>query len=459
MSLALPLLLAVLAVPTPAAVSPWPAARDESFTYAFASDKELADFQVVSGRWSVSTGQLWCTTNDARAELAWRRALSADGSVQVTLAGAGRVAIALRAGEKETLVRVDRAARKVAVECDGKPIVERLFEAAAGTPMALAVRFTARRLDVRVGDDEAIEVARPDAGAPFEKLALLSFQSQPRFDDLVVHRDALRPAGGPATDVDAVPMDEELRIAVERATERLDQGDVDAAFDTIAKALPRPADDKDHAKPKAAPEPAAAHWPDAVLALLQQIGARKPALVAREPLASAAAGATVAAKDGSAKLTLPLRRGWKADTPDVVRTDATLFVVHGPSGLTVTAQRYDQKLTYWFGRDPKLVYTKGGGGPTLGKARADEQKELHAKSEFVRAFDASRQSLGGETTFDYELAWSDPQDATKATTLREYFALRRGDTWRLSIEGASNDVRLASGDLDWIVANFRFASR
>jgi len=418
-------------------------ARDgESFRYRFDSRDELDDFEVVAGAWSVSTGSLWCTSKGAREELRWRRDLTPSGTARLRMAGAGSVAIALGAGRRETLVRLDRAAARVAVEFDGEAALERPFEAPAAGALRLAVAWNGDQVEVTVGEDEPLRVARPPDSPPFTRLALLAFRSQPRFEELEVAREV--PRGRAGAGASQIP--EEQRIAVELATRRFDEGDAAGAFDLLAKSLPAGG----NGQPPALSEPA--------VLLLQKLGAVRAELRAKEPLRSRAAAATVAAKDGSATLVSPLRAGWSVQAHEIVRTDGPVFTLaFTEPALAVEVQRYDQKLKYWFGRDPRIVYCSGGGGPTLGRARADEQQEFHAKAVFTRPFGKRALEISGTATYEFELAWPDPADPARTIALREHFLLHRGDTWRISIRGSPLAFKLAQSDLDWLLATFRLA--
>src|SRR5262249_58128123 len=123
---------------------------------------------------------------------------------------------------------------------------------------------------------------------------------------------------------------------------------------------------------------------------------------------------------------------------------------------TLEFVRYDGKLKYWFGRDPKLVYCSGGGGPTLARARADEQKEFAPKSEWKRDVAKAKQPLDGEAAYAYELVAPDPAHEGAQRELRETFALYRGDTWRVTIAGDPLALELAADDLAFLLATFRF---
>jgi hypothetical protein len=424
----------------------------ETLRYKFDAASELDDFDAIAGSWTISTGNLWCTSKGAREELRWRRDLSAAGSASVKLVGAGRVALALSTGKadspQELLVRLDRGEQRIAVECGGKVLLERPFEPPASGPIALAVDWTLDHVLVRVGDDEPLRADRPACDAPFARLALLSMKSQPRFDDLVVVRETPAPRPETAPGEGPPPLGEDQRIAIERASKRIEAGDLDAAFELVAKSLPPAATGNDGA-PAPLPEP--------VVVILERLGTLKPALKAKPPLKERVAAATIAAKDGSATLVLPLRAGWSATTPEIRRIDGPVFTLKCDAPkLEVEVYRYDQKLKYWFGRDPKIVYSTGGGGPTLGRARADDEKDQHPQSTLTRPFEKSKVELGGPT-YEYELAWPDPEDPGRTRALRELFTLHRGDTWRVTITGSPLDLDLARDDVEWLLSGFELA--
>lgn len=429
--------------PAPAPVTPPPApqqARFEKLAYKFDGDKELADFELVAGSWTISAGSLWCTSKGAREELRWRRALTARGAATLELIGAGRVALAFKSGAQETLVRIDRADGRVAIVADGAPIAERSFEAKATRPLVLRVRWELDLLTVAVGDDEAVAVTRPGALAPFDGLALLSLKSQPRFEALTVEREPTQdlPGTGPGS-----KLTEAQRVAIERATELLAADDATAALEQLRAAL-------------GDSPPPAGEWPPALLTMVQRVGLRRPSLIAREPLAALARQATVAAADGSATFAVPLRPGWSATALPIRRADGPVFTAScSDPPLAVEVYRYDQKLKYWFGRDPRLVYSSGGGGATLGRARADEQQDLHRDAARIREFDRSEHEIDGEKAWEYELSWPDPADPQKTLGLREVFFLHRGDTWRITIGGSPLAQQLAADDLAWLLARFR----
>jgi hypothetical protein len=416
----------------------------QTFRYKFDASSDLADFEVVSGSWSLSAGFLWCASKGERDELAWRRDLAPSGSVELELVGPGRAALALRAGKSETRVRVERRSGellKAAVESDGKTAIERSFEAPATGGIGIAVAWTPEQIVLRVGDDEPLKVARPAAAAPFEKLSLLALKSQLKVDELRVEREAA------ATPEGAAAPTEDERIALDRAAALARGGDPDAAFEALVKALPAQRTDG----PSAFPEP--------VALLLQELGARREPLRARSPLKEWIAANPVAARDGSATLVLPLRHGWSVNAPEIRQVDGVVATLacKAPE-VAVEVYRYDQKREYWFGRDPKSVKTSGGGGPTLGRARAEDLADQHANASFTRPFAKSRVPLGGATAYEHELAWPDPDDATRTRAVRELFVLHRGDTWRLTIAGTSPALEQAKSDVEWLLATFRFAA-
>ena len=328
--------------------------RFETLHYKFDRETELADFEPLTGSWTISAGSLWCTSKGAREELRWRRAVTARGSATLQLVGAGRVALALRSGQQETLIRLDRGAGRVAIEADGQPLAERPFEAKALGALELRVHWELDRLRVTVGDDDAFITTRPDARAPFDALSLLSQKSQPRFESLRLERE---PIADPALNRAGGALTEAQKVAIERATQLLAADDAGDALDQLRSAL-------------GATPPPAAEWPPAFLLTLQRVGLRRPGLLQREPFAPLVASRALAAADDSATLTLPLRPGWSGAAAPIRRADGPVFTAScADPPLTVEIYRYDQKLKYWFGRDPRLVYSSGGGGATLGRAR------------------------------------------------------------------------------------------
>jgi len=436
-------LLALVAAQEEAPQAAPPAPRLERLAWRFDSEKELADFETLAGTWTLSAGSLWCTTKGAREELRLRRPLNARGSATLTLFGGGRVALLLKAGAQETLVRVDRGEGRIAVEADGAPLAERPFEAKATGLLPFKVAWELDQLKVSVGDDEPFDVARPGAKAPFDSLAIVSLKSQPRFDALVVEREPVveLPPDVPG----ARNLTEAQKVAVEQAGALLASDDTNGAFEKLRDALGEP-------------PPPAGEWPAPLLLMAQKVALRRPVLAGREPLAALVKSLERAAADGSATLTLPLRPGWSCEAAAVRRADGPVFTATCADPLVaVEIYRYDQKLTYWFGRDPKLVYTSGGGGATLGRARADEQQDLHAGATRVRDFDRSPRDVAGEKAWEYELSWPDPADRQKTMGQRELFFLHRGDTWRITLVGSPLAQQVAADDLAWLLTRFAVA--
>jgi hypothetical protein len=432
-------LAALAALQEPAQQAP----RLERLAWRFDSEKELADFEGLTGTWTISAGSLWCTTKGAREELRLRRSLNARGSATLTLFGGGRVALLLKAGAQETLVRVDRGEGRIAVEADGAPLAERSFEAKPTGLLSFKVAWELDQLHVTAGDDEPFDVARPGAKAPFDSLAIVSLKSQPRFDALVVEREPVVelppdvPGGRNLT--------EPQKVAVEQAGALLAADDVNGAFDRLRDVL-------------GDPPPPASEWPAPLLVMAQKVALKRPVLAGREPLAAVVKTLERPAADGTATLTLPLRPGWSCEAATVRRTDGPVFTASCTDPLVaVEVFRYDQKLTYWFGRDPKLVYTSGGGGATLGRARADEQQDLHAGATRVRDFDRSAREIAGEKAWEYELSWPDPDDKQKTMGQRELFLLHRGDTWRITLVGSPLAQQVAADDIAWLLARFALA--
>lgn len=427
--------------PAPAPAAPQRPAF-ESLLYRFDAERDLADFEPLSGSWSLSAGSLWCTSKGAREELRWRRALTPRGRVTARLLGVGRVALLLRAGAQETQVVLDRGAGQVAIEADGAPLAQRSFESKPGRALALQVEWELDRLKVRVGDDESFTVVRSGSAGPFDGFALLSLQSQPRFEELTIEREPVAETAVRATG--RAPLSEGQRLAVEQATRLLEADDPGRALELLRESL--------GSKP-----PDAAEWPAPLLTLLQRVGLRRAALLTREPLATLVAAAKLSAADGSATVTLPLQPGFSGEAAPFRRTDGLVFTLRcADPPLAIEIYRYDQKLKYWFGRDPRLVYSSGGGGATLGRARADEQQDLHPRAERVRAFERSDHEVDGEHAWEYELAWPDPDDASRTLGLRELFVLHRGDTWRLTIAGSPLAQQTAAEDLTWLIERLRF---
>jgi hypothetical protein len=415
--------------------------RFETLAYKFDHEKELSDFERLAGSWTISAGSLWCTSKGPREELRWRRSITARGRATVQLIGAGRIALSLKCGEQETLVRLDRSAGRVEIEADGQPLAERPFESKPLGLLELRLGWELGRLSIAVGDDEAFTITRSGARAPFDGFSLVSQKSQPRIEALVLERE---PVADPALTA-AGALTEAQKVAIERATQLLAADDAGAALAQLEGALGET-------------PPPAAEWPAAFLLALQRVGLRRPALLAREPFEPLVASRALPAADRSSTLTLPLRPGWSGAAAPIRRADGPVFtatLVDPP--LAVEVYRYDQKLKYWFGRDPRLVYSSGGGGATLGRARADEQQDLHANSTRVREFDRSARELDGEKAWQYELSWPTPDDPQKTAGLREIFFLHRGDTWRITVAGSPLALQLAADDVDWLLARFRLA--
>lgn len=430
--------------PAPApAPAPKPAA--ERIAYDFSSETQLADFDARAGSWSISAGTLWCTSKGAREELRWRRPLSPHGSLSLKLVGPGHVAIALGAGPRSARLRIDRSAGRWFVELDDKPVIERTFEAKPTGPLALELSWAQEGFVVRVGDDDPQSAPLAGLKEPFDSLSLLSLRSQPRFDDLVVAR---ADAPKPAAPGDAPALDENQKIAVERATALLEGGDAVGAFELLAKTLPP-------AKAGAAPKLAAP-----LLQLLQRIALadqKSGRLRGKEPLQSLLAAREVAAKDGSAALLLPLDGRFAAEPAEIHRSDGPVFTVTSKDPeLAIEVYRYAGELKYWFGKDPKIVYCSGSGGPALARARADEQRDLVPKSEMKVEVGKAKALLGGETCWVYELLRPDAAHDGRIVALRELFVLHKGDTWRLTITGPPPALELAADDLEFLRASFRF---
>lgn len=419
----------------------------ERIAYDFSSETQLADFDARAGSWSISAGTLWCTSKGAREELRWRRPLSPHGSLSLKLIGPGHVAVALGAGSRSARLRIDRGAGRWAVELDEKPVLERTFEAKPTGPLGLELSWSQEGIVVRVGDDDPQSAPLAGLKEPFDSLALLSLRSQPRFDDLVVARvDAPKPAA-PAAGAPP-PLDENQRIAVERASALLDGGDLVGAFDVLVKALPP-------GKAGAPPRLAAP-----LLELLQRIALadqKSGRLRGKEPLQSLLAAREVAAKDGSAAFVLPLDGRFTAEPAEIHRTDGPVFTITSREPeLSIEVFRYAGELKYWFGKDPKIVYCSGSGGPALARARADEQRDLVPKSEMKLEVGKAKAPLGGESCWVYELLRPDAAHDGRMVALREYFALHRGDTWRLTVTGPPAAFELAADDLEFLRASFRF---
>jgi hypothetical protein len=436
--------------PQPALPLPVPApARDaaERRAYDFSAESQLADFDARSGSWNIASGTLWCTSRGAHEELRWRRTLTPRGTLKVTLAGAGHFALEFGTGAQRASVRVDRSSARWHVEADGRPVLERAFEPPQSGPLAVALRWSTGAFDVRVGDDEEVHAALPDAWtAPFTELSLVSVRSQPRLDDLVIERlgpagDGTTAAGGAGA---AVP-GEEQRLAIEQATRKLEAGDAVGALDQIVAQIPPPR--------AGAPAP----LPPAVARLLQRIGQRDEKLREKEPLKSRYAARVVRAQDGSASLVLPLAADVQVEKVAVHRTDGRVLSLKSlEPAWSLEVVRYDGKLQYWFGRDPRLVYCSGGGGPTLARARADEQKGFAPMSEWKHDVAKAKQPLDGEGAYSYELLRPDPAREGARIEMRETFALHRGDTWRVTIEGDPAALETAAEDLAFLLSTFRF---
>jgi len=449
-----PLLLPLAArqVAPPAAhpeAPPAAAPRDsaERRAYDFSAESQLGDFEPRSGSWLVASGTLWCTSKGAHEELRWRRPLSARGSLKVTLTGAGCFALELGGEARVVALRVDRSSRRWRVEADGRPVLERAFEPSTSGPLVVALRWTPAALDVRVGDDEEVRAALPpEASAPFTTLSLVSVRSQPRLDDLSIERIA---TGGDATaapgEAGAVA-NEDQQIALEQAARKLEAGDAAGALERVADLLPRGG--------------AAAPLPAALARLLQRIGARDEKLREKEPLKSRYAARLVRAQDGSASLVLPLDADVAVEAVEIHRTDGRVLALESKEpAWKLEVVRYDAKLEYWFGRDPRLVYCSGGGGPTLARARADEQKEFAPKSEWKRDVAKAGRPLDGESAWAYELLRPDAAHEGGKIELHETFALHRGDTWRITVEGDPNALALAADHLAFLLATFRFGGK
>jgi hypothetical protein len=203
----------------------------------------------------------------------------------------------------------------------------------------------------------------------------------------------------------------------------------------------------------------------AVRRLLQRIALADPKgerMRTKEPLKSLLAANVVAAKDGTASFTLPLDGSFTAQPAEIHRTDGPVFAITQRDGaqhegdLSLEVFRYAGEIKYWFGRDPKIVYCSGSGGPTLARARADEQRDLVPKTEMKLDVERAKAPIGGETCYVYELARPDPDHAGRTVALREYFVLHHGDTWRLTVTGPPLALELAADDLEFIRASFRF---
>jgi hypothetical protein len=323
-------------------------------------------------------------------------------------------------------------------------VLERAFDPPTSGPLVVALRWSPAALDVRVGDDEEVRAALPpEASAPFTTLTLVSVKSQPRLDDLSIERIA---TGSDATAAPGAVTSEDQQIALEQATRKLEAGDAAGALERVADQLPR--------------DGAAAPLPPQLARLLQRIGARDEKLREKEPLKSRYAARVVKAQDGSASLVLPLDANVVVEAVEIHRTDGRVLALASKEpAWKLEVVRYDSKLQYWFGRDPRLVYCSGGGGPTLARARADEQKEFAPKSEWKRDVAKAGRPLDGETAWAYELLRPDGAREAGKTELQETFALHRGDTWRVTVEGDPNALALAADDIAFLLATFRFGGK
>jgi len=415
------------------------AAGDEK-SYPFSDADEFADFTVVSGRWAVSAGCLACASKGDADEVEWRRRLDLPATVELGLASRGGCTLRVADEGAVADVTIDRAAGRFTVHQGDKVLRESWFVASRTGVLDVVVEVGRGTLAVRVGDDERQEVP---LGTPLEgrvRLALLSHRDQARFTSLLIRRASrAEDQGGAGQDGRE---SEDSRLHREDATRLVDEGRYREAF-----AVARP-----HLPAEAAREQVSGEW----LRLANRLVLGEPRLRREEPLARWLEETRCASRDGTVSVQTPLDRRWSATAPLARRVDGELLeLACAAAGVKVTVYRYDQRVEYWFGEQPRTLFVPGGAAPELAKARfADFLVELPE----ARAVEAPHTlpRVPGRPAMTAFTVRHAAADGAGEWELREVHAVHRGNAHRLTIEGAPERLSALAPELSWILETWSF---
>jgi len=417
-----------------------PAVQDSvtnSHVYPFTSTIELVDFDSIQGTWTINDGCLLCGTKGARDEIQWRRALSSTIKVQIETTAQGSCGIELRGSDGEVLVTWNRQKCWYAIERDRAVLKEGSFARPEGDLLTITLQWSPPSLSVQFGADDACSVILAEPAPCLLRLSLLSLKSQAKFQKLVVERSS-------AQNTSTTLLEEEHRLAMDRAERLGAAGEWEKAFEEMHKLLP-----------KVPPKKWRDELPEAVLDLFTRAASHLPRMRARPPLQPLMEEARVVSEDESICVYLPFRPQWTATAPRLRRVDGNPVEIRCSSPpVSIDVFRYDQRHNYWFGEEPKLQFVGGSSSAALNKARFSDLVAEHP-DRMVHFEPREQDRVGGEIVSGFEIDYELKKTGEPPRRLlhREMTLGHRGNTLQISILGAPEAVASVEHEIQWLLTS------
>jgi len=415
----------------------------EERTYHFSDKAEFSDFEIIAGRWGVSAGSLSCSSKGQQDELRWRRSLTLPASIHVQLETKGRFTLRTTSSTSACEVEFHRAKGTFQVRQGDRVLLDGYYLAPRSGPLDLRVKLIGAQVSVQVGDDKdhAVSLTEPVIGSI--RLSLLSHRSQSRLHSLAITRADPPVEEGQPQPNRAQDEDDSLRLQDARALG--EQGRWRDAWETLLPLLPERGAWED--------------LPAPLLRLLNRIAVEEPRVRSRPPLEAWLESNRVQSRDGTVSAQRPLDATWTTEVPLARRVDGMLLVLEcRVKGVRVEVHRYDHRVRYWFGEEPRTHFVQGSSATGLARARAADMVVEKPEARLLVEPRRSAQELGDQTTTEYVVRHLTKKENGKPVEYREYHVVHRGNAHRLTIEGPPKALESLDAELRWILATFTFHS-
>ncbi len=398
--------------------------------YEFRQSKEMRDFEVLQGDWRVQGGGLVCISKNLRDEVRWRRSLPSAFRLEGELTAGTTLGLELTRTGVPTQILFDRRRQSVQVLENGRDLCQHHFEWPTHQSLVLHLKHDGSSLEIGIGGEDRWHVpCKPARG-----LRLISQRNQSRWDRLKIV-----PLAEQSEEFAA---NETQQLRLEDALSFLRRGEIPMARETFRALVP-----------ETPPDPRR-ELPSSLLLALNEWAWTDAEARRWDPVASLLHATRVESEDGTVSLHLPFRSSWSAEVLRTRRVDGDMLVVRcGSPPVEVRASRYDGRIRYWFGEEPRLLFIPGGNPTILARSRYQDLVLEKPGAEGRVSPRESKLALGGRDTTWFELTYVDPtSNAPQApNVVREYFLQSRGNTHRWSVEGATTAIALVEDELAWML--------
>ena len=396
----------------------------QEFYYSFADPEDLEHFVVLQGRWSVYSQTLVCNSDGSRDEIRWRRAIRPGSSIATSIGSAESCGILLADPAHSWLFLVDKTAGELRITENDAPRKVAYFDWPLSKPITLGITVETSSLKIDIGES-SLELPI-DHHEHDWSLSLINNSPRCRFLDLKITRPE------DADDTEA----ESREIALSLAQQAFDHGDWQRALSLLQGQKPIP---------ELEPES---------LLTLNRWTMTEPRIRRVPAIEAYVQQRTLESTDGEIRMTLPFRGTWSGESPMLRRTEGTMLrMACGVPWAQVEVFRYDARIDYTFGQEPKIAFLPGGNFESIAAARfADLKVELPEARE-LEALTEDRGLLPGQNASRYSLSYA--SDAGRKV-ISEVFLRHRGNTVRITAECLESDLRVLTEELHWLRQTVEF---